>query len=104
MKRSHARSMALSINQRSDQEPPEIEDIIVIKSIESQRHSTIRRKSRRISNSSQSEKGLKETIQDAFQTKCMFWFNLILLLSFTGLCIAIGSVKTPEAQSGLKIG
>ena len=38
------------------------------------------------------------------KARCTHWANVALLLSFTGLCIAIGSVDRAEAQKGLKVG
>ena len=36
--------------------------------------------------------------------RCIYWANIALLLSFTSLCIATGSVGAPEVKRGLAVG
>ena len=56
------------------------------------------------SESSREGKSWGETIKGISKARCIYWVNIVLLLSFTSLCIAIGSVDAPEAKEGLKIG
>ena len=70
---------------------------IAVEGEEHQRNSTS-------SESSREGKSCQEKINELSKARCTYWVNIILLLSFTSLCIAMGSVDRDEVRNGLKIG